>query len=174
MIQALRFLLGFCGNTLWYGGKVILGALVGVKHRPGGFYDQAQRGWGSGMLRATRIEVQPAGPGWGRLDQSPRVYISNHASFVDIWALLQELPGSLRFVFKKGPFVLAIAAQAPVVPIFCEHTYALLPKGTIAPRRGTVVLHVGQEISTKGMSYEDREGLSEQCRRAILALGAKE
>ena len=61
-----------------------------------------------------------------------------------------------------------------VVPIFCEHTYALLPKGTIAPRRGTVVLHVGEEIPTKGMSYEDREGLSEQCRRAILALGAKE
>jgi 1-acyl-sn-glycerol-3-phosphate acyltransferase len=33
--------------------------------------------------------------------------------------------------FKKGPFVLAIAAQVPVIPTYCAGTFTLLPRGTV-------------------------------------------
>ena len=96
MIQTLRFLLAIVLLTVWHGGIVILAALVGTKQREGGVYDKAQRRWGSGMLRWTGIRVRVIGG--EKLDAAaPAVYIANHASFVDIWALLQVLPGTVRF-----------------------------------------------------------------------------
>jgi len=35
--------------TAYWSTAVVLGALVGVKYRKGGLYDQAARGWGGGF-----------------------------------------------------------------------------------------------------------------------------
>jgi len=236
MIQTLRFVLAVFLLTVWHGGSVIVAALLGTKHREGGVYDKAQRRWGSGMLRWTGVRVRVIGG--EKLDPAASaVFIANHASFVDIWALLQELPGTVRFVFKKemnkipvlglamrsmrhipidrknlsaafaayeeaallirggisavvfaegtrsrdgklhtfkkGPFVLAIAAGVPVIPVLCEDTFATLPKGSLTPRRGTVTLRIGEPIPTTGMSYEDRTPLSQAARAQLVAMGAE-
>ena len=76
--------------------------------------------------------------------------------------------------FKKGPFVLAIAAQIPLVPVYIEGAFELIPKGARWPKPGTVTLHIGDEIPTTGMAYDDRDGLSALARQAMLALGARE
>lgn len=72
--------------------------------------------------------------------------------------------------FRKGPFVLAIAAQVPVVPAYCAGTFDLLPKGSFRLRRCPVALLFGPPIETAGMRYEDRERLMQLTRDAIERL----
>ena len=236
MIGFLRYAGAWIVYMGWWGTGVLLAALAGVKHRPGGIYDRSGREWGKGMLRWCRIRVNLEGR--ERIPPTPVVYISNHASQIDIWALLAELPGSVRFVYKKGmdwiplmglamrrakhipikrqvkslafsayddaaklihsgisavvcaegtrsrtgrlqpfkrgPLVLAIAAQVPVLPVFCEGTFDLMPKGNFNPKPGTVTIRIGEPIPTAGMTYEDRGRLAEQTRSELLRMGARE
>ena len=76
--------------------------------------------------------------------------------------------------FKKGPFVLAIAAQVPIVPLVVVGSYELMPRLSVSPRPGEVVVRVGEDIPTAGLRYEDRDQLSRRTRAAIIALGARE
>jgi 1-acyl-sn-glycerol-3-phosphate acyltransferase len=78
--------------------------------------------------------------------------------------------GRLR-VFKKGPFVLAIAAGAPVVPVRISGTFEILPRGSVALKPGTARIAFGNPIPTAGLTYEDREALMLRCRAAIQQLG---
>jgi 1-acyl-sn-glycerol-3-phosphate acyltransferase len=187
-------------------------------------------GWGRFLLRANGLDAAVEGlehlsPG------QPYVFVSNHLSWVDIWALITLLPDSPRFVskkelrhfpiigramaeggqifidrqqirsamdayqnaantvrsghsavvfaegtrsrtgellpFKKGPFVLAIAAQVPAVPVRVIGTYQVLPSGSNVIRPGPITVRVGAPIPTSGMNYEDRDRLSEVCRVAM-------
>ncbi|MFQ6047589.1 MAG: lysophospholipid acyltransferase family protein [Gemmatimonadales bacterium] len=72
--------------------------------------------------------------------------------------------------FKKGPFVLAIAAQVPVVPVYCGGTFGILPKGSIWVRRRPVTLVIGEPIPTEGLDYEARGELLTKTRDAMLRL----
>lgn len=72
--------------------------------------------------------------------------------------------------FKKGPFVLAIAAQVPVVPVYCAGTFTLLPKGSVRIRPHPVTVYVGEPIATAGMTYEDRTALMEAAWDAVARL----
>lgn len=72
--------------------------------------------------------------------------------------------------FKKGPFVLAIAAQAPIVPAYSAGTFTLMPKGSWRLRPHSIVLCFGPPIATEGMQYEDRERLMQVTREAIERL----
>ncbi len=63
--------------------------------------------------------------------------------------------------FKKGPFVLAIAAQAPVVPTIIYGTREIMPKGSFRVRSGHVHIHFLEPIPTAGYTYEDRTRLME-------------
>ncbi len=69
--------------------------------------------------------------------------------------------------FKKGPFVFAIAAQAPVVPVYCANTFEIQPKGSIRIRPRPVTLYFGAPISTAGMTYSDRGSLLNDTRAVI-------
>lgn len=76
--------------------------------------------------------------------------------------------------FKKGPFVLAIAAQVPVVPVIIHGTREVQPRGTYGVRPGTVHVHVLPAIATTGLAYGDRDGLATACWRAMAAALASE
>jgi 1-acyl-sn-glycerol-3-phosphate acyltransferase len=71
--------------------------------------------------------------------------------------------------FKKGPFVLAIAAGAPIVPVYCAHTFGVLPKGSIWVRPRPIALYFGDPISTEGLDYEDRERLRDEAYAVVRA-----
>ena len=72
--------------------------------------------------------------------------------------------------FKKGPFVLAIASQVPIVPVYCAGTFDIMPKGTLWVRPKPVTIRVGEPIETTGLSYEDREDLLQRTQVQIEAL----
>jgi 1-acyl-sn-glycerol-3-phosphate acyltransferase len=61
--------------------------------------------------------------------------------------------------FKKGPFVLAIAAKAPVVPVAIYGTREVMPKGTWAVRSATVHVHFMPPVETTGYDYDHRHDL---------------
>lgn len=234
MIAAIRFIVSFTLLTGRHGGRIIWLSLRGVRHVPGEVYDLINRRWAAGMMRWNRVRATLQGmerlaPG------QPYVYVANHVSFIDIWVLLERLPGSVRFVykkelgaipvfgtamaasghiaidrknrgsafaaydvaagsvragtsamvfaegtrsrdgrlmpFKKGPFVLAIAAQVPVVPIAILGAFEAMPKGRIAVKPIPVVVRIGEPIPTTGLGYQDRDAISDRCRAAILDMG---
>ncbi|MDX2192174.1 MAG: lysophospholipid acyltransferase family protein [Gemmatimonadales bacterium] len=72
--------------------------------------------------------------------------------------------------FKKGPFVLAIAAQVPVVPVGVTGSFELLRPDSAWIRSGHVRLAFGAPIPTAGMTYDDRERLLACCRERIAEL----
>lgn len=61
--------------------------------------------------------------------------------------------------FKKGPFVLAIASQVPIVPVIVHGTRDVMPRGSWWVRAGTVDLHFLEPIPTAGLTYADRDRL---------------
>ena len=62
--------------------------------------------------------------------------------------------------FKKGPFVLAVAAGVPVVPTIVHGSIEVLPRGSFRLHAGrTIHLHFLEPVSAAGLAYEDRDGL---------------
>jgi 1-acyl-sn-glycerol-3-phosphate acyltransferase len=95
-------------------------ALIGLLNRRSDLTMLMGRGWSRGMLFATGARVTYHGlehlEGLG-----PCIYVSNHQSNVDIWALIRILPLSTRFVAKESLFHVPILgwamAAAGFVPI---------------------------------------------------------
>ena len=61
--------------------------------------------------------------------------------------------------FKKGPFVLAIAAGVPIVPIIVHGTIEIMRKGSLWAHPGTIDIHLLEPVSTEGVDYDHREAL---------------
>jgi 1-acyl-sn-glycerol-3-phosphate acyltransferase len=63
--------------------------------------------------------------------------------------------------FKKGPFVLAIASEAAIIPTLLYGTREIMPKDSWRIRGGTVHIHFLEPVPTKGYTYDDRAKLME-------------
>lgn len=61
--------------------------------------------------------------------------------------------------FKKGPFVLAVAAGVPIVPTIIHGSIEVLPRGSFRVRSGTIDVHFLEPIPTAGLTYADRDRL---------------
>lgn len=62
--------------------------------------------------------------------------------------------------FKKGPFVLAIAAGAPIVPILVHGTLDVIGKGSLLVHPRTVDVHLLEPVSVEGFDYQNRDHLA--------------
>ena len=233
MLHTAGFLINLLVSTAWYGSKAVVAGLLRVPNRPGGVYDECARRWSVWMLKVAGVEVRVSGYDGVPADR-PVIYVSNHQSGFDIWALASILPGQTRFVakkelqripflgramrsaghiyidrqnrqaafsayedaasyirkgmsavlfaegtrsrngdllpFKKGPFVLALAAQVPIIPVYCAGTFTLLPKGTVRLDPHPIAIMFGEQISTAGLRYEDRDEIMAITRKAIEQL----
>ncbi len=233
MLRTAWFLINLFVYTAWYASKAVAAGLLRVPNKPGGVYDECARRWSVRMIKVAGVEVRMSGYDGVPADR-PVVYVSNHQSWFDIWALASILPGQTRFVakkelrripvlgramrsaghiyidrqnrqaafsayeaaaayirkgmsavlfpegtrsrtgellpFKKGPFVLALAAQVPVIPVYCAGTFTLLPKGTVRLDPHPIAIMFGEQISTEGLRYEDRDELMVITREAVEQL----
>ncbi len=213
------------------GSWVIVAGLLGVRDRPGGIFDWAPRRWCRAILRAAGVRLRLHNAHHMRHDE-PRIYVVNHVSWFDIFALASLLP-HYKFVakaelfripifgraakaagmisierdnrksafasydqaaaqirrgasvvvfpegtrgssyalrpFKKGPFVLAVAAQVPLVPCIVHGTIPVQPKGSFRVRSGDVDIHFLEPIATTGMTYEDRDRLARETWQRMAA-----
>jgi 1-acyl-sn-glycerol-3-phosphate acyltransferase len=76
--------------------------------------------------------------------------------------------------FKRGPFLLALKAQVPVVPVAIQGGTDSMRKGSPIVRPTTVSVRIGMPVETRGMNTSDREKLADLVRlrvEQLLALG---
>jgi 1-acyl-sn-glycerol-3-phosphate acyltransferase len=200
---------------------VIVARLLGAKEGPRSIYAWATRTWARSILTAAGVHLRIHNPEQLSSDRGA-VYISNHVSWFDVFALAGALPrysfiakSELRKIplfgygaeaagivfldrdnrkaafesyklaakevergrsivvypegtrgrdyhlrpFKKGPFVLAIASQSPVIPTIVHGSREVMAKGSFFLRSGTIDVHFLEPIETKGLDYDDRAEL---------------
>ncbi|MDZ7631140.1 MAG: lysophospholipid acyltransferase family protein [Gemmatimonadaceae bacterium] len=203
---------------------VVVASYLGVPRKHGGIYVKVQRLWGWGLMTFSGVRTRVHGA--EHLSASDaRVYVANHVSWYDVFALASVLPrwsfvakAELRKIpifgrgaqavgtifverqnrraafqmyekaavsirdgesvvvypegtrgddyalrpFKKGPFVLAISAGVPIIPVLIMGTREVMPRGQWLVHGGTVNVHFLEPIPTAGLSYADREQLVAQ------------
>lgn len=72
--------------------------------------------------------------------------------------------------FKKGPFVMAIQAGVPIVPVAIDGCFRLLERDSMRIRPCTLNIVLGEPIPTAGLGHEDRDALLHRVRNAIIDL----
>lgn len=212
--------------TIWSSLALIVVNLT-MKNRP--LEDKIVICWASGICRIFNVKVVVKGK--ENLPQGGFLYVINHASFFDIFAMNGYM-GSLRFGskielfsipifgpamrragilpiardrkeevfrvykeaevrikagerfalapegtrqaeerlgrFKTGPFIFAINAKAPIVPVVIKGAAAVMPKGHFIPNFGrwssTITLHVLPAVDVSAYSMETRPELQEKVR----------
>lgn len=79
-------------------------------------------------------------------------------------------PDGTLLPFKKGGFVLAQQAQAPIVPIAIDGSAALMLKSSWLIRSGEVRLRIFPAIPTAGLGMKDRDKLMAEVEACIAAV----
>ena len=74
--------------------------------------------------------------------------------------------------FKKGGFIMAIKAQAPIVPVAVSGGRESMRKGSWFVRPVMVDVRIGEPVETTGMTLDDRDALIEIVRGRIDGLRA--
>jgi len=75
--------------------------------------------------------------------------------------------------FKKGGFIMAIKAQAPIVPVAVQGGTAAMRRGSAFIRPVTVSIRIGEPIETAGLALSERDALIARTRERIAALLAE-
>ncbi len=219
-MRAIFVLAVLAVNTVWMGLTVIIASALRIK-KARWIYEGIPRLWCQAILRAAGVTMRIHG-----VENVPRnearIYVANHVSWFDVFALASYLP-RYRFIakkelfklpifgpairstaaieidrgnrkaafqayetaardvkeglsvivypegtrgrtyelrpFKKGPFVLAIAAHVPIVPTIIHGTIEIQPKGSFRIRPGGIDLYFLEPIPTTGLTYSDRDAL---------------
>jgi 1-acyl-sn-glycerol-3-phosphate acyltransferase len=69
--------------------------------------------------------------------------------------------------FKKGGFIMAIEAQAPIIPVAVQGGRTAMRKGSAVVRPVKVSVRIGKPIPTAGLTIDDRDALIDRVRAAI-------
>jgi 1-acyl-sn-glycerol-3-phosphate acyltransferase len=72
--------------------------------------------------------------------------------------------------FKKGGFIMALKAQAPVVPVAIMGARDAMRKGSPIIHPITITVRLGAPIETTGLDMDDRDILVARVRAAVAAL----
>ncbi len=75
--------------------------------------------------------------------------------------------------FKRGPFLMALKAQTPIVPVAIQGGTDAMRKGSPIVRPATVSVRIGTPIETRGMDVSDREKLADEVRARVEELLAR-
>lgn len=149
-------------STIILGTLSILASLV---DGTGNTQHRIARLWGKSLLLFGFVRVRTEGR--EKLNRAATyVFVSNHASYMDIPAILSELPFQFRFFAKKGlfkiPFLgthLKRAGHLPVDRSNARHSLKSMTEGAriIAERRTSVLLFPEGGRNPKGLR-EFKEG----------------
>jgi 1-acyl-sn-glycerol-3-phosphate acyltransferase len=72
--------------------------------------------------------------------------------------------------FKKGPFILALKAGVPIVPVAIEGALNVSPKIGMEVTPNTVRIAFGKAYETKGLTEADRDALIRSVRTSIIRM----
>ncbi len=212
--------------TILLGPVVLVARLFGIPQGPASIYSRCIRLWARTVNFAAGVRVRVHNPE-RMLHEHGAVFIANHVSWFDVFALAAEVPwcsfvaktelrkiplfgfaieaAGIVFIdrenrkkafesykvaaaevyrgraivvcpegtrghdyairpFKKGPFVLAIKAGAPIVPVVVFGTIEILSKGKLLMHPGVIDVYVTAPVQTAGLDYADRDVLAQAVR----------
>jgi 1-acyl-sn-glycerol-3-phosphate acyltransferase len=72
--------------------------------------------------------------------------------------------------FKKGGFIMALKAQAPVVPVAIKGARDAMKKGSLIIRPVRVIVSFGAPIETAGLTMDQRDAVIARARAAVAGL----
>jgi 1-acyl-sn-glycerol-3-phosphate acyltransferase len=108
IVRAIWVYLNLLVVTILLSTPVILFSLMRIRTR---YYGWAARGWAQWMLLVSGVKVRIEGMEHAPAGQ-PRIFVSNHQSWYDVFALAANIPGQYRFVAKKELARIPIFGQA--------------------------------------------------------------
>jgi 1-acyl-sn-glycerol-3-phosphate acyltransferase len=221
--------------TIYSAIIVIVARLLGFKTREHSIYERAMQNWASGVIHGAGVKVVLHGE--ENITRGGGVYICNHVSWFDVFAIASKLPrctfvakhelrgipifgwgaesagvvfldrenrkaafesykiaatgvqGGRRIVvfpegtrgydyhlrtFKKGPFVLAIGSEEPLIPTVIYGAREVMGKETFKVKSGTVHIHFLEPIDTRGKTYDDRTAIMAETHRRMADFMEKE
>jgi 1-acyl-sn-glycerol-3-phosphate acyltransferase len=97
-MRTLLVILAIVILTPVVGGLVIIASLLGVKDSPNGIYQWAAKTWARGVCAAAGMRVEVHGT--ENVGKDARIYVSNHTSWFDIFALAGYL-SNYTFIAKE-------------------------------------------------------------------------
>jgi 1-acyl-sn-glycerol-3-phosphate acyltransferase len=97
-MRTLLVILAILILTPAVGGLVIIASLLGVKDSPTGIYQWAAKTWARGVCAAAGMRVRVHGT--ENVGKDARIYVSNHTSWFDIFALAGYL-SNYTFIAKE-------------------------------------------------------------------------
>lgn len=83
--------------SLYYGSSFILRSIVRPDPRA---YDRITRRWAACILKVSGVRLRVEGLEHVRMD-APQIFLPNHQSWFDVFALITVIPKRYRFVGKK-------------------------------------------------------------------------
>ena len=72
--------------------------------------------------------------------------------------------------FKKGAFILAMQEGLPIVPVAVEGTRHVVRRSGVTGRPARVSVHIGEPITTTGLSMQDLPDLIERVRGEVVRM----
>jgi 1-acyl-sn-glycerol-3-phosphate acyltransferase len=111
------------------------------------------------VLRGSRDES------WAAVERAAAALREGHAFFVFPEGTRSHTGDLLPF--KKGGFVMALKAQAPIVPVAVTGGRAAMRKGSPLIWPTTVIVTFLPPVPTAGLAYENRDEVIAKVRRAI-------
>lgn len=167
MLRRLLFPPFAVASTLFFSAVAAVGGLVGAGR---GLFDWVHRTWSRGILWAAGVELRVDGLEHVR-SGGAQIFVSNHQSMLDIWALMAALPVSLRFVAKRE------LARIPVFAGACRaagHVFIDRSEPTTAAE---AIRAAGRRMEREGLSLvlfpegtRSRDGSLGRFRRGSFAL----
>lgn len=112
------------------------------------------------------VDRKRASGGKRSIDEAARMMKEKGYSFLIFPEGTRSRSGRLQ-PFKRGGFFLAVAAQAPIIPITIKGTYELMPKGRLFPRRGKIEVIFHKPVETTGKTSADIPALVDQVYRTV-------
>ena len=121
------------------------------------------------MLACYMIPVDRKSPEAARraVDQAVETVRAGHSMLV--FPEGTRSPDGRLQTLKRGVFVMAMEAGAPIVPISISGSRKVMRKGDSAIHPGTVHITVHTPVPTEGCSVKDRPRIMKEVRQAILS-----
>jgi 1-acyl-sn-glycerol-3-phosphate acyltransferase len=127
--------------------------------------------WAFDIVRFVPLERRNPGQSFPAVDRAADLLRSGY-SFMIYPEGTRSRTGEL-LPFKRGGFIMAIKAQAPIVPVAVKGARDAMRKGSPIIRPITARVRFGAPVETRGRSIEDRDDIVNEVRASMEAMLAE-
>lgn len=142
MIRTAWFVIVTFLSTLFFSLTAVIG---GIGRARRGWYDWVHRNWSRSLLWAAGVQLEAEGLEHVRPGEA-HIFVSNHQSLFDVWAMMAVLPVSLRFVAKQE------LGRIPIFGAACRSAGHVFIDRANAPLASEAIRAAGKRMDRDGLS----------------------